>query len=83
MRYIVVVGVGEGGLNFKCSFSFFFLKECLSEGSMWDTSTEDFLSEMENESDNEESFASPTQQVTSEGHQANQFFVNDEIYRLA
>lgn len=82
MRYIVVVGVGEGGLNFKCSFSFF-SKECLSEGSMWNTSTEDFLLEMENESDNEESFASPTQQVTSEEHQANQFFVNDEIYCLA
>jgi len=59
LRYIVVVG--EGGLNFKCSFSFF-LKEYLSEESMWDTSTEDVLSE----SDSEESFASLPQQVTSE-----------------
>ena len=40
----------------------FFLKEYLSEESMWDTSTEDVLSE----SDSEESFASLPQQVTSE-----------------
>lgn len=74
MRYIAVVGVGEGGLNFKCSFSFFFLKEYLSEESMWDTSTEDVLSE----SDSEESFASLPQQVTSEEYRANQFVINGE-----
>ena len=41
---------------------------------MWDTSTEDFLSE----SDSEESFASPAQQVTSEERRANQCFINGE-----
>jgi len=45
-------------------FYFFFSKECLSEESMWDTSTEDILSE----SDSEESFATPAEQVTSEEH---------------
>ncbi len=52
----------------------FFLKEYLSEESMWDTSTEYVLSE----SDSEESFASLPQQVTSEEYQANQFVINGE-----
>lgn len=52
---------------------FYFLKECLSEESMWDTSTEDILSEMENKSDSEESFASPAHQVIIEEHQGNFF----------
>jgi len=41
---------------------------------MWDTSTEDVLSE----SDSEESFASLPQQVTSEEYRANQFVINGE-----
>lgn len=52
----------------------FFLKEYLSEESMWDTSTEDVLSE----SDSEESFASLPQQVTSKEYRANQFVINGE-----
>ena len=52
----------------------FFLKEYLSEESMWDTSTEYVLSE----SDSEESFASLPQQVTSEEYRANQFVINGE-----
>ena len=38
---------------------------------MWDTSTEDILSEMENESDSEESFASPAHQVIIQEQQGN------------